>query len=269
MPLTPTVVEVGATVVVVVLSEITIIIVTTSPTTTVNANDYSGDGEIDKFLKRLSCAAIAAASLTLLFLLLRTPDTCVPHDAPRRPHLRFPRSTCDFATRPHVPAEKRALRLRSTRLWNARVRAFSLLFRDLPLLRNHSRVLCISAGAGHEVAALARLGVDDVTGVEILESPPLVRRADPHNLPFFDAAFDLAFTARFDEALFPARFSSEMERVVRPGGACFVVVAECGADEVSEVVGLFRNSRLVRSSNVSLSGMRMTSILMRTRDNSS
>lgn len=88
-------------------------------------------------------------------------------------------------------------------------------------------------------------------------------------MPFFDGAFDLAFTARFDEALFPAKFAAEMERVVRPGGACFVLVAECGADEVNEVVRLFRNSRLVRSSGVSLSGARMTSILMRTRENSS
>ncbi|KAL2328309.1 hypothetical protein Fmac_021736 [Flemingia macrophylla] len=213
------------------------------------------DTEIDKFLKRLSCAAIAIASLTILFLFLRTPDTCLPRHAH---HLRFPRSTCDLSTRLHVPAEKRALRLRSTRLWSAKVRSFSLLFRDLPLLRNHTRVLCVSAGAGHEADALSSLGVHDVTAVEILESPPLVARADPHNLPFFDAAFDLAFTARFDDALFPARFAAEMERVVRPGGACFVLVGECGADEASEVVELFRNSKLVWSHNVSLSGSRMT-----------
>ncbi|XP_047179246.1 uncharacterized protein LOC124846072 [Vigna umbellata] len=227
------------------------------------------DNKIDKFLKRLSCAAITIASLTLLFLFLRTPDTCVPRRAPGKPHLRFPKSTCDFTTRLHVPAEKRNLRLRSTRLWKVKVHSFSILFRDLPLLHNHSHVLCISAGAGHEVDALHHLGVDEVTGVEILESPPLVGRADPHNLPFFDGSFDLAFTARFDEALFPARFAAEMERVVKSGGACFVLVAECGDDEVREVVGLFRNSKFVRSSNVSLTGTRMTSILMRTSDNSS
>ncbi|XP_027347707.1 uncharacterized protein LOC113859090 [Abrus precatorius] len=226
------------------------------------------DREIERFLNRLSCAAIAIASLTLLFLFLQIPDTCVPPDAPSKPHLRFPKSTCDFSTRTHVPAEKKSLRLWSTRDWNNKVNSFSLLFRHLSLLRNHSKVLCVSAGAGHEVAALSSLGVDDVTGVELLDSPPLVSRADPHNLPFFDAAFDLAFTARFDEALFPARFASEMERVVRPGGACFVLVAECGVDEVREVVDLFRNSRLVSSSNVTVVGMRMTSILMRTRKNS-
>ncbi|KAK7263571.1 hypothetical protein RJT34_31163 [Clitoria ternatea] len=224
------------------------------------------DREIDRFLKRLSCASIAIASLTLLLLFLRTPDTCVP---PHAPHLRFPKSTCDFSTRHHVPSEKKSHRLWSTRHWINKVQSLSLLFRDLSLLHNHSKVLCVSAGAGHEVAAFRRLGVDDVTGVELLDSPPLVSRADPHNLPFFEGAFDLAFSARFDEALFPARFAAEMERVVRPDGACFVLVAECAADEVREIVGLFRNSRIVSSSNVSLVGMRMTSILLRTRKNSS
>ncbi|KAK7395427.1 hypothetical protein VNO78_15985 [Psophocarpus tetragonolobus] len=224
------------------------------------------DTEIDKFLNRLSFSAIAVASVTLFFLLLHTPDTCIPHHAP---HLRFPKSTCDFPTRLQVPPEKRALRLQSTRLWTNKVLSFSLLFRDLPPLRNHSRVLCVSAGAGHQVAALRRLGLDDVTGVEILDSPPLVRRADPHNLPFFDGAFDLAFTAHFDEALFPARFAAEMQRVVRPGGACLLLVAESGADEVREIVQLFRNSNLVRSSDVLVSGIRMTSILVRTIENSS
>lgn len=64
--------------------------------------------------------------------------------------------------------------------------------------------------------------MEDVTGIELLESLPLVRRADPHNLPFFDGAFDFAFTARFDEALFPTRFAAEMERVVREIGRAHV-----------------------------------------------
>lgn len=88
-------------------------------------------------------------------------------------------------------------------------------------------------------------------------------------MPFFDDAFDFGFTARFDEALFPARFAAEMERVVRPGGVCFVLVEECGSHEVRDVGRLFRNSRFVTSSNVTLIGTRMTSILLRTRKSSS
>ena len=51
---------------------------------------------------------------------------------------------------------------------------------------------------------------------------------------------------------------------MRNGGACVVAVGECGDDEVREVVGLFRNSKFVSSSNVTLVGMRMTTVVMRT-----
>lgn len=111
--------------------------------------------------------------------------------------------------------------------------------------------------------ALLRMGVVDVTGVELIDSPPLVSRADPHNLPFFDHVFDFAFTAHLAEALFPSRFVSEMERVVRPDGSCVIVVEVCGEDEVREIVGLFTKSRFVNSVNVTLIGLKMTRILMK------
>ncbi|RYR06157.1 hypothetical protein Ahy_B06g085943 [Arachis hypogaea] len=59
-------------------------------------------------------------------------------------------------------------------------------------------------------------------------SPPFVQRADPHNPPFFDGGFDFAFSAWLDEALFPARFATEMDRRVRSGGSCIVAVASAG-----------------------------------------
>lgn len=134
--------------------------------------------------------------------------------------------------------------------------------RDLGLLRNHSKVLCVSAGAGHEVAALSESGVADVTGVELIDSPPLVSRADPHNLPFFDGVFDLAFSGHLDEALFPSRFAAEMERTVRVGGACVVVVEECGDAEVEDIVGLFRKSRFLGAVNVTLIGLKMAKSIL-------
>ncbi|AES88842.2 transmembrane protein, putative [Medicago truncatula] len=182
--------------------------------------------EIETFLRKLSLVAIAIASLTLLILFLQIPNTRVPSEAPSKPHLRFPKSTCDFtSTHLHLPSHKKNNRLWSSRDWNNKLHSFSRLFL-------HIRNL------GHEVSALQKLGVEEVTGVELLDSPPLVSREDLHNL--------------FDEALFPARFVAKMERVVRAGGVCFVLVGECGANEVREVVGLFRNSRFVSSSNVSL-----------------
>lgn len=107
------------------------------------------------------------------------------------------------------------------------------------------------------------MGVIDVTGVELVDSPPLVSRADPHNLPYFDHVFDLAFTSHLTEALFPSRFVDEMERTVRPGGICVIVVEECVDREVKEIVGLFRKSRFDSSINVTLTGLRMTRIILR------
>ena len=98
--------------------------------------------------------------------------------------------------------------------------------------------------------------------------PLLVQRADPHNLPFFDGVFDLAFLAQLDKALFLVRFGVEMEQTVRNGGACVVAVGKCRDEEVREVVGLFRNSRFVGLSNVTLIGMRITCIVMRTMKSS-
>lgn len=112
--------------------------------------------------------------------------------------------------------------------------------------------------------ALNRLGVADVTGVELMDSLPLVSRADPHNLPFFDEVFDLAFTAHLTEALFPSRFASEMERTVKNDRLCVVLVEQCGVQELKEIVGLFRKSRLIDAVNITFIGSNVTRILMRT-----
>ncbi|PON82642.1 Methyltransferase type [Trema orientale] len=231
---------------------------------------------IQVFLNRLSYVSIAIATLTLLFLFLRTPQTCVqlsPPNSSARTHLRFPRSSCDYPSpRQIVTIEKKNKRLWSTHSWQSKVSSFTHFFqpfRDLGLLHNHSRVICVSAGAGHEVMGLAQMGVVDVTGTELVDSPPLVSRADPHNLPFFDNVFDLAFSAHLAEALFPSRFVAEMERTVLPGGVVVIVVEECGDGEVGEIVGLFKNSSFVNANNVTLTGLRMTSIIMRTQKMSS
>ncbi|KAL3574542.1 hypothetical protein D5086_025155 [Populus alba] len=111
--------------------------------------------------------------------------------------------------------------------------------------------------------ALNNMGVSDVTGVEIVDSLSLVKRADPNNLPFFDGVFDLAFSAHLEEALFPLRIVGEMERTVRNGGVCVVAVKECGGEEVDAIARLFRKSMFVGAENVTLIGMRMTRIIMR------
>ncbi|KAG5545469.1 hypothetical protein RHGRI_017832 [Rhododendron griersonianum] len=223
---------------------------------------------IQILLNRLSFASITIATLTLLTLFLQTPQTCITLPHLRGPHAHgpHPKSTCDYSHRPRTTLSKKNHRLWSTNKWLKTVQSFSSLFlalKSLSHLNNHSRVLCVSAGAGHEVRALTQIGVKDVTGVELVDSPPLVSRADPHNLPFFDGVFDLGFSAHLDQALFPLRFAAEMERTVRAGGVCVVAVEECGGDGVREVAGLFRKSRFVNAQNVSLVDSKMTTIILR------
>ncbi|KAA0045304.1 uncharacterized protein E6C27_scaffold316G00690 [Cucumis melo var. makuwa] len=114
--------------------------------------------------------------------------------------------SCRHSTpRELVSINKKNKRLWSSNDWKKKLSSFINFFqsiRDLGLLHNHTKVICVSAGAGHEVVALSHIGVHDVTGIELIDSPPLVSRADPHNLPFFDHVFDLAFTAHLAEALF-------------------------------------------------------------------
>ncbi|KAH0934770.1 hypothetical protein HID58_011887 [Brassica napus] len=74
-----------------------------------------------------------------------------------------------------------------TKAWISRLSSFSsyfLRFCDLGLLRNHTKALCLSAGAGHAPMAMAQIELSDVTAVVLVDSLPLERRADPHNLHF-------------------------------------------------------------------------------------
>ncbi|MBA0692002.1 hypothetical protein Goari_009596 [Gossypium aridum] len=104
--------------------------------------------------------------------------------------------------------------------------------------------------------ALSKMGLKNVIGVELIESLPLLSRANPHNLPFFDRAFDVAFTGHLMATWYPLRNAEEMERTVRKGGVCVVVVDECGEEKVNEIVRLFRRSRLLNSSDFTLNGRR-------------
>ncbi|XP_010557927.1 PREDICTED: uncharacterized protein LOC104826760 [Tarenaya hassleriana] len=227
---------------------------------------------VEKLLYRVSMAFIIIGTSIMVVLILQTPKTCVPPNAPLKPHTHFPRSTCDSSPRQHLPLPKKNSRLWSSRAWQSRLSSFSsffLHFHHLGLLHNHSKALCVSAGAGHAAMALTHLGLSDVTAVELVDSPPLVNRADPHNLPFFDDVFDFAFTAHLDEALFPRRFAAEMERTVRRGGLCVVAVDECGGEDVRDIAGLFSNSKLVNVVNVTLEGSRRTSVLFQIQGSAS
>ncbi|KAJ8639980.1 hypothetical protein MRB53_016674 [Persea americana] len=159
-------------------------------------------------------------------------------------------------------------KLYTSRPWLSRQCSYSTFFRSFlldrhpDLLSTSSKVLCISTSAGHQILALSSLSVGEVTGVEIVDSPLLVERADPHNLPFFDGIFDLAFSAHLHEVMFPDRYAREMERTVRKGEACVVVVDRMMGGREEEMMrrirGMFRRQRFVEAWNVTLLGFEMT-----------
>ncbi|XP_043695991.1 uncharacterized protein LOC122646489 isoform X2 [Telopea speciosissima] len=189
------------------------------------------DRRIQSLLNRLSCAAVTVATVTLILLFVETPQTCIT-DEPSAPQVRFPKSSCEATHREIVSIEKKNKRLWSTRDWQKKVNSFTELFhgiRQLGLLANHSRVLCVSAGAGYEVMALSEMGVTDITGVELIDSPPL------------------------------------MERTVRRGGVCVLVVEQCSEEDLQEIKGMFQSSNFLGARNVTLFGLKMIQIIMRNR----
>ncbi|XP_020597826.1 uncharacterized protein LOC110037506 [Phalaenopsis equestris] len=234
---------------------------------------------IERLLNRISLCFATVATLSLLHLFSRSSFFCAPALLYRRNHVQsltltlspFPTSSCETASRDSISPEKRFHKLRSSRAFERRVQSFSSVFRSLRslgLLSNSSHVLCVSAGAGHEVAALQDSGVADVTGVEVTDFPPLVKRADPHNLPFFDGVFDLGFSTGFSAALFPMRFVEEIERTVRLTGVTALAVDGWGAKEgVEDVEKLFKMSSSVEVKNFTLDGSPMTLIVMRKNNN--
>ncbi|CAK9187942.1 unnamed protein product [Ilex paraguariensis] len=139
---------------------------------------------IQIFLNKLSFVSIAIATVTLFFLFLQTPETCVDPTSSSthpKPHHKFPKSTCEISHRSFTSLEKRNHRLWSTKTWSNTVSSYSSIFLSLQtfnFLSNHSKTLVLSAGPGHAVMSLNQLGVADVTGVELIDSPPLVCERD-------------------------------------------------------------------------------------------
>ncbi|KAH9625116.1 hypothetical protein KSS87_005822 [Heliosperma pusillum] len=145
-----------------------------------------------------------------------------------------------------------------TRDWNRKINVFTKFFselKELGLINNASRALCIGARVGQEVEALRRVGVTDSIGIDLVPYPPLVIKGDFHKQPFNDKMFDFEFSNVFDHALYPEMFVKEIERTLKPGGVCVLHVAVSrrsdkysanDLDGVEPVVRLFIGSDLVR-----------------------
>ncbi|RLM92819.1 hypothetical protein C2845_PM08G27760 [Panicum miliaceum] len=231
------------------------------------------DGHVRRLLNRVSIALAAVATAALLQLFRHTSSSCLiggggPSTYASLSLAPFPRTSCDAASRRVVDPDLRLARFRASTCWSRRGAALSAAafapLRRLRLLGESSRVLCVAAGAGQAVDAIHAAGVGDVTGVDLVDFPPLVRRADAHNLPFFDGAFDVVLSddpGAVTGALFPSRFAAEVERTVRRGGA--IVIALDRRFGFSTVARLFRKSRVVEVRNATLDGSLVNVIILR------
>ncbi|XP_058103675.1 uncharacterized protein LOC131247363 [Magnolia sinica] len=150
----------------------------------------------------------------------------------------------------------------TTRDWDRKINVFSKFFEDLKsknLLSDGSKALSIGARVGQEVAALRRVGVSDSVGIDLVPYPPLVIKGDFHEQPFANGTFDFEFSNVFDHALYPAKFVSEIERTLRPGGVCVLHVSisrrpdKYSANDLYSVrplVELFKESEVVHVRSV-------------------
>ncbi|KAL6853859.1 hypothetical protein ACP4OV_019888 [Aristida adscensionis] len=230
------------------------------------------DTHVRRLLNRVAIALAAVATAALLHLLRHASSSCLAArgaaayaSLTRAP---FPRTSCDAASRRVVGPGLRLARLRDAARWRRRGAAISASvlapLRRRRLLGASSRVLCVAAGAGQAVDALLAAGVGDATGVDLVDFPPLVRRADAHNLPFFDGAFDAVISddpGALTGALFPSRFAAEVERIVRRGGAIAIAV-ERHVDR-STVAELFKKSRVVEVTGGTLDGSVVSIFILR------
>jgi len=102
--------------------------------------------------------------------------------------------------------------------WKPKVRMFTQIFqRNNEYLTEGGKALGICARTGQEIAALKDLGMEAI-GVDIAPHPPLVIKGDAHDLSFEDGEFDFAFSNSLDHSIYPEKFLSEMQRVLKSGG---------------------------------------------------
>ena len=110
--------------------------------------------------------------------------------------------------------------------WKTKTDFFNKIFSSLINeinLPNNSNCLCIGARTGQEVHALQNLGFSAI-GIDIVECKPLVEVGDMHNLKYKDDTFDFIFCNILDHSLYPEKSISEIERVLKKNGFCFLQI---------------------------------------------
>jgi SAM-dependent methyltransferase len=138
--------------------------------------------------------------------------------------------------------------------WDMKIKWFTELFQQhSEIIKSCNSGLCVCARMGQEVVALQNLGMH-CQGIDLVANEPYVIHGDMHNIPFPDSTFDFVFSNSFDHSLKPDIFVKEIERVLKPGGYCLLILqpqvagdeyAENDIDSSKEVSSLFKESSIV------------------------
>ena len=140
--------------------------------------------------------------------------------------------------------------------WDIKVEGFTTIFlRNWDYIRAKKAALCLGARTGQEVATLQSLGIPAI-GVDLVPFEPYTIAGDIHDLQFNDGEFDLIFSNIFDHSLYPEKFCTEMERVLRPDGVIILHLqigeeldeyTETYVYDPDEVIKLFSNVVILES----------------------
>ena len=157
-----------------------------------------------------------------------------------------------------LDAERRKLWLNEE--WKPKHLAFKDCFervfgRDL----SGKNCLGICARTGQEIQAFIDLGAEAI-GIDLVPHTPLVVCGDMHDIPFAENEFDIVFCNSIDHSLYPEKFLSEIQRVVKPGGLVLLHLLIgvnlrkpnsrqgydiCELDSSKEVIKKFSNSKVL------------------------
>ena len=143
--------------------------------------------------------------------------------------------------------------------WDLKINIFKRLFNEnKDMLKNIKNGLCLGARTGQEVVALRSLNIDTI-GIDIVECLPFVVEGDIHNLNFRDESYDLVFSNIFDHSIYPEKFISEIERVLKPNGICIMhfqidthqdKFTEVIIEDFNSVLSLFKKCKLLHKRNI-------------------
>ena len=145
--------------------------------------------------------------------------------------------------------------------WDTKTEFFNKIFSNLINeidLTNDANCLCVGARTGQEVYALQKLGFSAI-GIDIVECKPLVEVGDMHNLKYDNDTFDFIFCNILDHSLYPEKSISEIGRVLKKKGFCFlqITVGEAtdkyGVTEINSdegVLKLLEKSEVVFSRSI-------------------